>query len=160
MAKPKTKERSKVLGMRSLRTNKCRLAGSSSRNSKQAPASKPCPNAEETTEDPAKVEKKFVAAPFDVTPKKRNATSFLDRLRNSSTGTLLNSPKSSGGGSSGKVVTVNKGKEERIVLAGYFSCPLCSSEGYREIRSTLSYLEGTGTFWFSKFHHWPSLLDF
>ncbi|KAL0904930.1 hypothetical protein M5K25_027094 [Dendrobium thyrsiflorum] len=34
---------------------------------------------------------------------RRNAASFLDRLRNSSTGTLLNLSKSFGGGSSGKV---------------------------------------------------------
>ncbi|KAH0434478.1 hypothetical protein IEQ34_026812 [Dendrobium chrysotoxum] len=45
--KPKTKERSKVSGTRGLRTNKShgRPTGSGSRNSKQAPASKPSPNA-------------------------------------------------------------------------------------------------------------------
>lgn len=104
IAKPKTKERSKVSGARGLRSNKSRggPVGSGSRNSKPAPSPKPSPIVEEIPEAPAKVEKKAVAAPSNVTPKKRNATSFLNRLKNSSTGTLLNSLKSSGGGSGGK----------------------------------------------------------
>ncbi|PKU69144.1 uncharacterized protein LOC110101258 [Dendrobium catenatum] len=114
IAKPKTKERSKVSGMRGLRTSKSRggPAGSGSRNSKPAPAQKPSLNAEEIPEAPAKVEKKPVATSSNPTPKKRNAASFLDRLRNSSTGPLLNSPKTSGGGSSGK------GSEQRRVGKG------------------------------------------
>ncbi|KAH0463542.1 hypothetical protein IEQ34_008124 [Dendrobium chrysotoxum] len=50
MAKPKMKERSKVLGMGGLRTNKSngRPTSFGSRNSKQAPSPKPSP--EETTE--------------------------------------------------------------------------------------------------------------
>ncbi|XP_020592845.1 uncharacterized protein LOC110033262 [Phalaenopsis equestris] len=104
IAKPKTKERSKVSGTRGLRTNKSRgiPAGSGSRTSKPTPASKPSPIAEEIPEAPTKVEKKAIAAPSNVTPKKKNAASFLNRLKSSSTGTLLNSLKSSGGGSGGK----------------------------------------------------------
>ncbi|PKU84633.1 hypothetical protein MA16_Dca015492 [Dendrobium catenatum] len=59
-------ERSKVLGMRGLRTNKScgGLAGYGSKNSKQDSTSKPSPIAEEFIEALVKVEKKAVAAPY------------------------------------------------------------------------------------------------
>lgn len=113
IAKPKTRERSKVLGARGLRTNKSR-GGPGLRNSKSAPALKLSPMADEIPEFPSKIEKKDVAHASNQTPKKKNAASFLNRLKGNSTsssvtGTLLNSLKSSGGGSVGKGLEPKRG---------------------------------------------------
>ncbi|KAK8956867.1 hypothetical protein KSP39_PZI000095 [Platanthera zijinensis] len=116
IAKPKTKERSKVSGARGLRTNKIRggPGGSALKQSKPAPAPKPGLIAAETLELPPKVEKKDLSPPSNLTPKKKNAASFLNRLKgnsgsSSATGTLLSSLKSSGGGSIGKGSELKRG---------------------------------------------------
>ncbi|KAK8963165.1 hypothetical protein KSP40_PGU014888 [Platanthera guangdongensis] len=116
IAKPKTKERSKVSGARGLRTNKIRggPGGSALKQSKPAPPPKPGLIAAETLELPPKVEKKDLSPPPNLTPKKKNAASFLNRLKgnsgsSSATGTLLSSLKSSGGGSIGKGSELKRG---------------------------------------------------
>lgn len=114
IVKPKTKERSKVSGARGLRTNKIRI-GSGLKQSKPAPALKPVVIAEETSELlPPKLEKKDLSPASNLTPKKKNAASFLNRLKGNSssssvTGTLLSSLKSSGGASIGKGTEMKRG---------------------------------------------------